>query len=289
MSQKAMLQRGLKPGGILKKVVIIAVVIVIALPVLITACVCFKNPFTPAGYEGYLKRGAIVGQVKYYGMQTGPSSTGLGWLLYAQNIDFRWKTYSEKFMVMSADNLELTFNAHIVMRPTTGSIKEIVEVYGAEEWYQRTINEPFRNAVYEAVAGYNALEAKDKRNIIADGVKKKFNTYLKDKPYEVSSIVIGTINLPAQVAQSQELKISKQTELEQKDFEIEIEKKEKDIRVIEAHGIAESQEIINSTLTPQYLQHEAIQAQMRMADSPNHTTVYIPSGPNGIPLIKTVR
>ena len=47
-------------------------------------------------------------------------------------------------------------------------------------------------------------------------------------------------------------------------------------------------EIINATLTDKYLQHEAIQAQEKMADSPNHTTIYIPSGQNGIPLVRTV-
>lgn len=279
---------GTRTGRIIRKIVIGLVAAVIAFPILITACICFKNPYTPPGHEGYIKRGAIVGKVTYYGMQSGPASTGLGWLLQVQNIDFRWKTFSEQFMVMSADNLELRFNAHIVMRPGPGSVKEIVEIYGAEEWYTRTINEPFRNAVYEAVAGYKALEAKDKREIIAKSVTNKFKSYIKNKPFQVSSIVIGTINLPPQVAQSQELKISKQTELEQKDFEIEIERKKKDIRIIEAQGIADAQRIINETLTPQYLQHEAIQAQMQMANSPNHTTVYIPSGANGIPLIKMV-
>ena len=37
------------------------------------------------------------------------------------------------------------------------------------------------------------------------------------------------------------------------------------------------------------LQHEAIQAQLAMSQSPNHTTVYIPSGENGIPIIKTAK
>jgi hypothetical protein len=272
----------------LRKIGIVVVVLILAFPALIAAAYGFKNPYTPAGNEGYIKRGAIVGKVSYYGSQVGPNSTGIGWLLYVENIDFRWKTYNEGFMVMSADNLELRFNAHIVMRPKPGTVREIVEVYGSEQYYARTIAEPFRNAVYEAVAGYKALEAKDKREVIADTVRQKFGAYIKNKPFQVSSIVIGTINLPAQVAQSQEKKISKQTELEQKSFEIEIEKKKKEIRIIEAEGISEAQKIINITLTPQYLQHEAIQAQVTMAGSPNHTTVYIPVGTNGLPLVKTV-
>jgi hypothetical protein len=69
---------------------------------------------------------------------------------------------------------------------------------------------------------------------------------------------------------------------------VQVEKQKAQIRVVDAEGIAKSQQIINATLTDRYLQHEAIQAQMQMASSPNHTTIYIPSGNNGIPLVKTV-
>ena len=158
------------------KSTILIIAMIISIPLLIMFFTCFRNPSTPAGYEGYIKRGAIIGKTNYYGKQTGPTSTGLSWLLKVQNIDFRWQTYSENFMVMSADNLELSFNAHIVMRAKPGSVKEIVEVYAGEKWYMRTVKEPFRNAVYEAVAGYEALEAKDKRELIAERVIKKFNT-----------------------------------------------------------------------------------------------------------------
>jgi regulator of protease activity HflC (stomatin/prohibitin superfamily) len=168
-------------------------------------------------------------------------------------------------------------------------VKQLVETYGGGEWYRRNLQQPFRNAVYEAVAGYKALDAKDKRAEIGERVRAKFLQYLKDKdkPFEVQSIVVGTINLPVSVAQAQELKIAKETELERKKFEIDIAKRDAEVRVEEAKGIADAQRIINTTLTPNYLQLEAIRAQVKMAGSPNHTTVYIPSGTNGIPLVKT--
>jgi len=46
-------------------------------------------------------------------------------------------------------------------------------------------------------------------------------------------------------------------------------------------------QIINERLTAPYLQHEAIEAQKAMVGSPNHTTVYIPVGPMGVPLVGT--
>ena len=79
-----------------------------------------------------------------------------------------------------------------------------------------------------------------------------------------------------------EIRIKQQEQL------IQVEKQKAEIRVQEANGISAAQKIINATLTDQYLQHEAIQAQEKMAGSPNHTQIYIPVGNNGIPLVKTI-
>ncbi len=69
---------------------------------------------------------------------------------------------------------------------------------------------------------------------------------------------------------------------------IEVEKKKAEVRVAEAHGIAESQKIIDTSLTQYYLQYLAIGAQKEMAHSQNHTQIYIPVGNNGIPIVKTI-
>lgn len=79
-----------------------------------------------------------------------------------------------------------------------------------------------------------------------------------------------------------EIKIKQQEQL------IKVETQKAEIRVEEAKGIAHAQQIINATLTDKYLQHEAIKAQEKMAGSPSHTQIYIPSGTNGIPVVKTV-
>jgi hypothetical protein len=79
-----------------------------------------------------------------------------------------------------------------------------------------------------------------------------------------------------------EIKIRQQEQL------IKVETQKAEIRVEEAKGIAQAQQIINATLTDRYLQHEAIKAQEKMAGSPNHTQIYIPVGNNGIPVVKTV-
>lgn len=60
-------------------------------------------------------------------------------------------------------------------------------------------------------------------------------------------------------------------------------------RLIEARGIRHAQDEISATLTDKYLQHEAIKAMQAMATSGrNNTALYIPSGPNAVPLVNDV-
>ena len=46
-------------------------------------------------------------------------------------------------------------------------------------------------------------------------------------------------------------------------------------------------ETIRGQLSALYIQHEAIEAQKLMVNSPNHTVVYIPAGAMGVPLTGT--
>jgi hypothetical protein len=46
-------------------------------------------------------------------------------------------------------------------------------------------------------------------------------------------------------------------------------------------------QIIRGQLSALYVQHEAIEAQKLMVNSPNHTVVYIPVGNMGVPLTGT--
>lgn len=69
---------------------------------------------------------------------------------------------------------------------------------------------------------------------------------------------------------------------------VKVQQQKAQIQIAQAQGIAQSQKIIANTLTPAYLQYEAIEAQKDETASPNHTIIYIPSGDNGIPLVSTV-
>lgn len=68
---------------------------------------------------------------------------------------------------------------------------------------------------------------------------------------------------------------------------VKVQTQKAQIQIEEAKGIAESQNIIKTSLTPLYIQYLAIEAQKQQVNGQNHTIIYVPSGNNGIPLVQT--
>jgi regulator of protease activity HflC (stomatin/prohibitin superfamily) len=267
---------------------ILAVVALFFASVALTGC---TNPSTPAGYEGYVfEDPRIFGKGGFRGTVSGPGNYGMSVLRNrVLNIDIRPNTFKESFRILTKDDLNINFSFHSVIAVKKGNVKTVVEDYGAEDWYKRFLQKPLRTYVREIVQPYSSKEIKQKRSEVAEHVKIKMQAYLAKTPFTPISVVVGNIDYPKVVSDAVEKKMAAQQLLEEKATQKEIMKRDAEIRIEEARGIAEAQRIINETLTTNYLQHEAIEAQLKMASSPNHTTVYIPSGANGIPLVKMIQ
>ncbi len=253
----------------------------------ITGC---TNPSTPAGHEGYVKENPRVwGKGGFVGVLKGPSNYGVSiWRNEVENVDFRPQTYNENFHILTSDELNITLRWQTILKIKANSIKDVVENFAGQEFYKRFIKEPLRSMVRKNVQKLASREVKESRNEIAESVVIELNSYLKETPFIVISGVVGNIDYPKVVTEAVEKKLAAKQLLDEKQTQIDIAKKDAEIRIEEAKGIAEAQRIINETLTKNYLQHEAINAQLKMAESPNHTTVYIPAGANGIPLVSNI-
>ena len=274
--------------------------------VLVVAVVAYligtTNPKTAAGYVGYLTQGAIFGKAHFVGLQSGPTSAGRHWLYDVVNVSVTPYTYSEEFTgsdsVLSKDNLKISFRVHIVWKIRPEKVQDFVEHYSTlnpadnpdkivEVAYKNFVREPLRTYARDEVQQLNGLELKDQISPVGERVFKRVLALTKETPFNVMSVVVGNIQYPEQVANAVSLKLAATQDLERKQIEIDMERKDKEKRIVQAEGIAQSMEIINQRLTPTYLQHEAIEAQKAMVGSPNHTTIYIPVGPMGVPLVGT--
>lgn len=147
-----------------------------------------------------------------------------------------------------------------------------------------------RAVVRDVVATYtNFTHLNNNRFTLRQSIQKQMGAALEDKGIHIDRALVRTITPPKEVDEAINRKLKRQQEIEERQYSLKIAEKDRQIRIVEAKGVADAQRIINRTLTFSYLQYMAIKAQEKMAKSPNHTTVYIPVGPNGMPLIKTLK
>jgi regulator of protease activity HflC (stomatin/prohibitin superfamily) len=262
-----------------------------------------RNPYTPAGYVGYLTKGAVFGKSRFYGVQRGPTSAGRGWLLDVTNVSVTPYTYTDEFVgdhaVLSRDNLKISFAVHTVWRVDDERVPLFMERYSTtvtngdterspdtivKVAYGHFVREPLRTYARDEVQRRDGLSVKDELIPIGQAVLARIQQYAADSPFTIGGVVVGNVQYPSEVADAVSRKLAATQELQRKDTEIEIERKERTKREVQATGIANAMQIIRGQLNALYIQHEAIEAQKMMVNSPNHTTVYIPVGPMGVPL-----
>lgn len=287
----------------------LSILSLLAVPV-VAGAICWlvgsSNPVTPAGYVGYLTKGAVFGQSRYYGTQRGPVSAGRTWLLHVTNVSVTPYTYTEDFAgeeaVLSRDNLKIAFRVHTVWRIDDQKVPLFMDRFSTtvtheavekdpdaivKVAYANFIREPLRTYARDEVQRRNGLEVKEALMPIGEEVLRRIRSYAKDSPFVITDVVVGNVQYPTAVSDAVSAKLAATQELQRKDTEIEIERKERIKREVQAQGIANAMQIIRGQLNAQYIQHEAIEAQKLMVNSPNHTVVYIPSGPMGVPITGT--
>lgn len=264
---------------------------VLAVALLAGGAAC-TNPETPAGSEGYVYSVPIVfGKMAYHSTLKGPASTGVSWRLFVQNIDMRALSHPEHFVLLSRDNLRVTFEVNTRLQLRPGSVREVVEQWGADKWYEQNVKEPLRTTVRQSVMEVSAiaiqLETEVVRHQIFDALAKKY----EGTPIEVLSVDIGNIEFPKEVTDAIQLKIAKEQELERQTFLLAKTRKEAAILVLEALKSAKQQRIISATLDPLYVQRKAVQVYRNLAASPNKTVVVLPNTDDGtgMPLVNPDR
>ena len=279
--------------------------VLVALMAIFYAC-GFSNVSTPAGYVGYVTQDSVFGQTRYVGLQQGPTSTGLSFLIHANNISVTPYTYDENFTitdksdeaVVAHDKLKVQFSVHVVWHVKPEAVKDYVEHFavmspnGSDKpddvawWtYSNYLSPQVRTYAREEIEHFDGLDLKDHMADIAKEVKRRVDTYTEGTPFVVTAINVGAIQPPQEVTAEISKVQQMSQQISQKDQEIKVHEAQKDQRIAEARGIEKSMKELNSKLTPEYLQWEAIKVQKAMAGSPNHTTTYIS---NGFPVTGTL-
>ena len=263
-----------------------------------------SNVVTPAGYVGYITRDAVFGKTAFYGLQTGPTSTGMGWMLRGKNISITPFNFERDFNLddgpLSLDGMRVKFHVGVAWRVRASQTKEFVEKYstivGGEKLGGEIEKAAFNEFVAQRLLTFTLeqihkrryTEISDQIGLITDDLKAEGAKYCESTPFEILTANVNNVQFPEVVSNAAAAKIAREQELQQMESKLQIAQKNAKIKVAEATGIAEAQRIISGTLTPAYLTHEAIQNQEKVIDSKTATVIYIPVGANGIPMVNNV-
>ena len=144
-----------------------------------------------------------------------------------------------------------------------------------------------RSTIYEKVSEIDSLQLHKQREILQTAVQSTLQARLdRSDPndFQVTRVVVRALNTDPSIEAAIREAVEAEKRLEAKQVQVEIAKKDAEIEIERAKGIAEANRIINSSLTAEYLQHEVNSALREFADN-NGSVVVIPANMQGFDLI----
>jgi regulator of protease activity HflC (stomatin/prohibitin superfamily) len=145
-----------------------------------------------------------------------------------------------------------------------------------------------RNVTYEESSRIDSLVMHTKRDEMAAAVRKALQTELdtNDKGvFTITRVVIRALTTDPAIERAIQESVAAQKQLETTKQRIQIAEAEAQVEIKKAEGIAKANQIINQSLTREYLQHESNLALQKFAEKGGTHTVVIPANMQTAPLI----
>jgi len=145
-----------------------------------------------------------------------------------------------------------------------------------------------RNSIYEQASRIDSLVMHTQRDELAAAVRKSLQAELDNNDkgvFTISRVVIRALTTDPAIEKAIQDSVAAQKQLETTKQRIAIAEAEAQVEVKRAEGVARSNQIINQSLTREYLQHESNLALHKFAEKGGTTTVVIPANMQTAPLI----
>ena len=202
----------------------------------------------------------------------------------------------EDATVPTKGGLSVQVKANLIYRLDRNKAVSVMKEVGVK--YEEKIIDPFfKNAVRDVCAEFlpESLYTSD-RQTVEDQVFKRISKELEGRGFICESVMIQDPRLPQVVTERIQAKVAAeqdairmQSVFKQRDQEAMANKRQKELeaeaKVIEAEGISKAQTIIKKDLDNNYLIYLWIEALKDHAKNNHATTIYVPVGPAGLPLI----
>jgi len=192
----------------------------------------------------------------------------------------------EKMSVLSKNGLTIEVDLSFRYQPIQKSIGLLDQEIGSDFLNIIVIPE-IRSATREVIGKYLPEELySTKREAIQDEIFNRTKDNVTKKHIILDEVLIREVALPQTLKQAIEKKLEEEQLSFQYDFLLDRERKEAERKIIEAKAKAESNRILNASLTSNILKDKGIEATLELAKSPNSKVVVVGGGDDGgLPLI----
>ena len=219
-------------------------------------------------------------------------SLGAGWHFYLPMVswietwDIKTQEIKETAMVPSSEGLISQLDVSVIYNIPREQAVAVRKTIGMD--YRETILEPYiREAIRNVVSGYavKALFSDEGRKEIGENILAFLKGKLEPRGIIVQDVLLRDVRLPPSFAQSIEAKLRAEQESLQKEFELTKAKKDAEIEVARAEGVAKSNQIIANSISDNYLRYKWIEGLQANDDM---TVIYVPTEAN-LPIMEAGR
>jgi regulator of protease activity HflC (stomatin/prohibitin superfamily) len=216
---------------------------------------------------------------------------GTGWHFYfpvtttIERWDIKTQEIKESAAVPSSEGLISTLDVSVLYNVPQDKIILVRKTIGRD--YVRTVIDPYvREAIRNVASGYEvkALFSDKGRNEIGMKILEFLQSKLEPRGIIIQDVLLRDVQLPPAFAQSISLKLKTEQEALQKEFELQKARKDAEIEIARAMGVAKANEIIAGSITEGYLRYRWVEGLQKS----DMQVVYVPTEAN-LPVMEASR
>ena len=199
--------------------------------------------------------------------------------------EVRKQENEQSMEVLSSNGLDIKVDVSIRYRPSENKIGYLYNEVG-KNYLNKIIIPELRSATREVIGQYKPEELySSSRKAIQEKIFDRTRNVLTKNHIRLDAILIRSIQLPAQIKDAIEKKLTEQQRIQQKEYSKKVAQKEAEREKIEARGKSEANEILSQSLTDEILREKAITATEKLANSDNSKIIVVGNGKDGLPVM----
>ncbi len=184
--------------------------------------------------------------------------------------------------VLSNDGLQLNVDISIGYKIKRNQACDAYIEY--QDIFENLVKPTLRSMIRTLFAKFKGTDYYEKRQEVEGYIISELEK-LENPYFQVVQVNIRNIKLPDEVVKAIERKITAKQEAERMQYVLEKEKLEAERKIVEARGLAESQRIINNSLSERYLRWYYISTLKELVGTQNTKIIVMPYDSRMLPLI----